>query len=216
MSRRSRVEDHVPALGFAGLTRFYDTAIALSMREPHWRPRIVELVAERRPRSVLDVGCGTGTLAIALASRLGHGVVSGVDLDPAILDLARAKPGAADVGWQVGSAATLPYADGSLDVVVCTLVLHHLPLEAKADALREMRRVLRPGGLLVIGDWGRPHDPLMRAAFVPVQLLDGVSNTQGNVEGRVPGLMESAGFTDVMRVHRLRTVFGTFEVLTAG
>jgi SAM-dependent methyltransferase len=78
-----------------------------------------------------------------------------------------------------------------------------------------MRRVLRPGGLLVIGDWGRPHDPLMRAAFVPVQLLDGVSNTRGNVEGRVPALMEAAGFTGVTQVHRLRTVFGTFEVLTA-
>lgn len=215
MSRRSGVDGHVPALGFAGLTRFYDTAIALSMREPHWRPLIVDLVASERPGSVLDVGCGTGTLAVALASRLGHGVVSGVDLDPAILDLARAKPGASAVGWQVGSATSLPYADGSLDVVVCTLVLHHLALEAKADALREMRRVLRPGGLLVIGDWGRPHDLLMRAAFVPVQLLDGVANTQGNREGRVPELIEEVGFVDVARVHRLRTVFGTFEVLTA-
>lgn len=215
MNRRSSVDDHVPALGFAALNRCYDAAIALSMREPRWRPQIVDLVATERPGSVLDIGCGTGTLALALASRLGRGVVTGVDLDPAILDLARAKPGAGDVGWQVGSALSLPYADGAVDVVVCTLVLHHLALEAKADALREMRRVLRPGGLLVIGDWGRPHDPLMRAAFVPVQLLDGVSNTQGNVEGRVPGLMEAAGFAGVTRERRLRTVLGTFEVLTA-
>lgn len=100
-------------------------------------------------------------------------------------------------------------------MVTCTLVLHHLSLEVKALALAEMRRVLKPGGLLVIGDWGKPHDPLMRAAFVPVQLLDGFGTTQGNVGGRVPQLIAATGFGDVARVHRLRTVFGTFEVLTA-
>ena len=212
---RSDLEGHVPALGFAGLTRFYDTAIAVSMREPHWRPRIVDLVVQEEPATVLDVGSGTGTLAIALASRLGPGVVTGLDLDPDVMALAQAKEDAGDVRWQIGSATLLPYADGSVDAVVCTLVLHHLPLDLKETALREMHRVLRPGGLLVIGDWGRPHDPLMRAAFLPVQLLDGFDNTQRNVEGCVPELMDATGFSGVERVHRLRTVFGTFEVLTA-
>jgi ubiquinone/menaquinone biosynthesis C-methylase UbiE len=215
MSRRSEVAGHVPALGFAALNRFYDTAITLSMREPAWRPLIADLAAAESPRCVVDVGCGTGTLALAMAERLVGGVVTGVDLDPSILDIARSKEGAERIGWQVGSATALPLADASVDVVTCTLVLHHLPLEVKAEALREMRRVLRTGGLLVVGDWGKPHDPLMRAAFVPVQLLDGFGTTQGNVQGRVPELIERAGFDAPEREHRLRTVFGTFEVLTA-
>lgn len=215
MSRRSELEGHVPALGFAALNRWYDAAIAVSMREPHWRPLVVDLVAAERPARVLDVGCGTGTLALGLADALGSGVVTGVDLDPAILELARAKSGADRVTWQVGSATALPLDDASVDAVACTLVLHHLSLEVKALALAEMRRVLRPGGLLVVGDWGRPHDPVMRAAFVPVQLLDGFGTTQGNVAGRVPQIMAATGFADVTRVHRLRTVLGTFEVLTA-
>ncbi len=215
MSRRSPLEGHVPALGFAALNRWYDATIAVSMREPAWRPLIADLVATELPRTVVDVGCGTGTLALAMADRLVGGVVTGVDIDPAILELARDKPGSERIGWQIGSATSLPFGDASIDVVTCTLVLHHLPMETKQAALREMRRVLRPGGLLVIGDWGKPHDPVMRAAFLPVQVLDGFTTTQGNVEGRIPSLVEEAGFDAPARVHRLRTVFGTFEVLTA-
>lgn len=215
MSRRSPLEGHVPALGFAGLTRWYDATIALSMREPAWRPLIADLVAAELPRTVVDVGCGTGTLALTMADRLVGGVVTGVDIDPAILELARDKPGSERIGWQIGSATSLPFGEASIDVVTCTLVLHHLPLETKQDALREMRRVLRPGGLLVIGDWGKPHDPVMRAAFLPVQVLDGFATTRGNVEGQVPELIEAAGFDTPDRLHRLRTVFGTFEVLAA-
>lgn len=92
----------MPALGFAALNRWYDAAITLSMREPQWRPLLVDLVTSEKPSRVLDVGCGTGTLALGLADSLGAGVVTGVDLDPAILELARAKPGAGRVaaGWR--------------------------------------------------------------------------------------------------------------------
>lgn len=212
---RSATEGHVPALGFAALNRWYDTAVALSMREPLWRPAIIETVAADLVGRVVDVGCGTGTLSIGLAAAMPGAKVIGIDLDPAILDLARAKAGAGWVEWLEGSALDLPVETDSADVVVSTLVLHHLQLDAKAAALREMRRVLKPDGLLVIGDWGKAQDPLMRAAFLPVQALDGFSNTGPNVAGALPGLIEAAGFGKPTRERRIRTVFGSFELLTA-
>jgi SAM-dependent methyltransferase len=74
-----------------------------------------------------------------------------------------------------GLATALPFADASFDRVTTSLVLHHLTSDDKARALREMHRVLRPGGELHVADWGTPHGPVMRAAFLGVELLDSCS-----------------------------------------
>lgn len=205
---------YVPAAGFAPLTRFYDVGERLTMRSPAWRPWLAALATDRRPCSVLDVGCGTGTLAIEMA-RVPGVTVTGVDGDPEILARARSKSGADAVTWREAMADALPADDSSVDVVVTSLLLHHLAPATKAAALVEMHRVLRPGGSLLVADWGAPHGPLMRAAFLGLQLLDGRTNTADHARGRVPALIADAGFADVERLHRLRTVGGTFEVLRA-
>jgi ubiquinone/menaquinone biosynthesis C-methylase UbiE len=108
---------------------------------------------------VLDVGCGTGTLLLAAAERVGpSGAVHGVEPSPEMAARARDKAEARGVPLDVveGSAGSLPYPPGSFDVVFCTLVLHHLPESIREVAIREMRRVLRPGGRVVIIDWQRP------------------------------------------------------------
>ena len=202
---------YVRAAGRFAPTSLYDPLISLTMRERRWRP---QLVARCGTGDVVDVGCGTGTLAIEIA-RAGARV-TGVDGDPEILERARAKAGAAgvEIDWREGLAGDLPLPDASADCVVCSLLLHHLEPPMKAAALAEARRVLRESGRLLIADWGRPADPLQRAAFGALQLVDGVSNTRDHAAGRLAGIVADAGF-DVIPLGRLRTTWGTLELLEA-
>jgi ubiquinone/menaquinone biosynthesis C-methylase UbiE len=125
-------------------------------RERAFRERLVELARLAPGEAVLDVGCGTGGLALAAKRQVGEaGVVHGVEPSPAML--ARARRRAARDGLSVAFhqaiAQELPLADGTFDAVACTLVLHQLPHDSWRRSLEEMRRVLRrPGGRLLLVD----------------------------------------------------------------
>jgi ubiquinone/menaquinone biosynthesis C-methylase UbiE len=204
---------YVPAAGRAGLTRFYDLGVRVTMREKLWRPVIVEAVADRNPAVVVDVGCGTGALSIPIAARLPSARVIGVDGDPQVLDIARGKPGAETVEWTEGLAGALPLKAGAADVVVTSLVLHHLPLQVKREMLSEARRVLRPGGRLIVADWAAPQDVVASAGFALLQVLDGFATTNDNRHGLIPQLIIQAGFPEPRLLRRVRTALGTFDVL---
>ncbi len=187
------------------------------MREAAWRPQLVEEVLAGAPESVLDVGCGTGTLTAAIERAAPTVRLAGVDGDPQILARARAKAGSRSaIEWVKGHAQALPFEDGSFQRVVSSLVFHHLVPDLKRQALAEARRVLAPRGRLHIADLGRPHDPFMRLIFAAnVQLLDGRENTRDHAAGRLPRFVEEAGFRDVRVWRRLRTGAGSLELLSA-
>jgi ubiquinone/menaquinone biosynthesis C-methylase UbiE len=208
---------YVPALGLQALTGLYDTVLALTLRERRWRPRLCDRIAAHVPRGgrIVDVGAGTGTLAIAIAARRPDAQVIAVDGDPGVLRLAQRKPGAERVTWRHGLAGELDVEAASADAVVMSLLLHHLAPGAKHRALTAARRVLRPEGRLHVADWGRPHDPVMRAAFAVVQLIDGREGTRDHAAGRLPGFLAQAGFPRVERYGRLRTGFGSLELIEA-
>jgi ubiquinone/menaquinone biosynthesis C-methylase UbiE len=208
---------YIPAARWQVFSRIYDPVLALTMRERRFRAAMQERVSAALPSggAVVDVGCGTGTFAIGLAAGRPDAKVIGIDGDPEILARARTKSGADPVEWRDGLAGELPLPDGSADVMTMSLVLHHLLPGQKREAMTEIRRVLRPGGSFQIADWGAPHDPAMSAIFYLSQAIDGFERTAEHRAGRLPQMLREAGFDAVERYGRLRTAFGSLDLLSA-
>jgi ubiquinone/menaquinone biosynthesis C-methylase UbiE len=129
----------------------------------HLRDRIVEISRPLPGQTVVDVGCGTGLLTLALAERVAR--VWAVDSSPAMLEYLRIKASSAElqnVEIVPASAVSLPLVDELADVVVSNYCLHELPHADKERALGEALRVLKPGGRLVIGDMMFSLNPMQR------------------------------------------------------
>ena len=117
--------------------------------------------------AALDVGCGTGTLALEAARTVGRtGRVCGIDPSAEQMNHARTKAARrrAPVEFQTGVIEQLPFPDATFDVVLSTLMMHHLPAPTKCQGLAEIMRVLKPGGRLVIADFTRKQDRTGQAA----------------------------------------------------
>jgi ubiquinone/menaquinone biosynthesis C-methylase UbiE len=208
---------YLPALRFSALTRIYDPVVALTSRERRFKELLVEQAAPAPGQRILDLGCGTGTLAIQVKRREPGAEVVGLDADPAMLSQAREKAERAGVELTLteGFSNELPFEDGSFDRVLSTLFFHHLDPEPKRQTAREIARVLSKGGELHVADWGKPSDPVMAAAILGIRLLDGFDNTADNVHGDLPRIFEDAGLEDAKQTDRLRTPLGTLALYRA-
>jgi ubiquinone/menaquinone biosynthesis C-methylase UbiE len=205
-----------PAMGRFAPTQFYDPVVAFT-RERLWRALAVMYAAPRPDDVIVDVGCGTGSLALLLSRVEPRAQIVGVDPDPDVLAVARRKAAAHAVQWRAGMGDALVESVGpdSADTVVSSLVLHQCPMPMKRAVLASMFAVLRPGGRLVIADYGWQRTAAMRLAFRIVQLADGKADTQPNAEGVLPELMSDAGFRDVREAEVVPTVSGSISVYVA-
>jgi ubiquinone/menaquinone biosynthesis C-methylase UbiE len=210
----ARDPDYIPAAGHDRLLPLYDPFLRWCMREHRFKGRLVEEARIPAGARVLDLGCGTGTLAILIQRRHPDAAVRGLDGDPKVLALARAKAAreGVDAAFEEGLAYALPYPDGAFDRVLSSLVLHHLAPPRKLETLREVRRVLRSGGSFHVVDFGPPASAWAR--FVAHLALHG-EHVDDHLAGRLPELLRLAGFEEVRESAPHATIAGSLHFVHA-
>jgi ubiquinone/menaquinone biosynthesis C-methylase UbiE len=191
---------YLPAAGHDWSLLLYDPLMTLLGANPARRALVSQADLEPGHR-VLEVGCGTGTLLLMIAEQ--HAGVSVIGLDPDPRALARARHKAAIASRSIrldrGFADALPYADGSFDRVLSSFMFHHLAdSEERQQTLREIRRVLKPGGRLELLDFSTPDSNRLGATG----WLHAGHQLQDNTESRLRSLIASAGFADARMVRR--------------
>lgn len=171
-----------------------------------WADDLLTRAQLQRGERVLDVACGTGIVARLAAAHVGpSGHVMGVDLNPGRLEVARARTptSGATVAWREGDATALPCADATFDVVCCQQGVQFVP--DKAVALREMHRVLVPGGRLALSVWrSLPYNPYVRL------LADALERHIG--PEAAAGMRAPCGFGDAEALRTLLTETGLQHV----
>ncbi|MGH3588667.1 MAG: class I SAM-dependent methyltransferase [Pseudonocardia sp.] len=197
----------VPALGHPALTPLYAALSGLTRRTLR---RFLRRAGIGPGMTVLDLGCGTGTLVLLIKQAHPTARVVGLDVDPTVLEVARDALARARVDAEVrqGTVETAAFPPGSFDRVVTTFVLHHLTAEGKRSTLAASRRLLRPGGELHVADFGPPHTVLMRLASLSLHAMGG-ERVAANIAGEIPALVREAGFAQVSRVAVASSLLGT-------
>jgi demethylmenaquinone methyltransferase/2-methoxy-6-polyprenyl-1,4-benzoquinol methylase/phosphoethanolamine N-methyltransferase len=159
------------------------------------RQKTVELAQIQPGDVVLEVGCGTGDVALAAKLRTGAaGRVYGTDAAPEMIEVARQKASKAgiEVDFQVDLIENISFPDHTFDVVLSSLMMHHLPNDLKRRGLREIHRVLKPGGHLLVVDFKRPKtltNHILMALLSHAALHTGVHE--------LPVLLQEAGFRNI-------------------
>lgn len=208
-----RAIEFTPAAGHSALTPIYDVALRVLTRERRWRSALLDQVDPRNGDAILDVGCGTGTLAIMLKQRAPGSRVVGIDPDPAVLAIASAKARRAgvEIEWHRGFAQDLGTL-GKFNHVTSTLVFHQVSPEGKSEGLRAMFDALQPGGAVHVADYCRQPDWLMGQLFRIIQAIDGKRNTQANAEGAVETILATLGSSPIRPEKIVRTPTGAISI----
>ena len=210
-------KNYLPALRFEFLTRFYDPLVRFTTRESTFKRSLISQADLQNGQVLLDLACGTGTLAVALKKNVPAAQVYGFDADEKILQLAKKKAAKAnvEVHFEQGFSFDLPFADGTFDRVFSTLAFHHLSHAGKVTTINEIRRVLKNDGEFHLADYGLPRNKRQFVLSKIVRMIDGSETTEDNLRGRLGVLLEQNGFGQVKRTGYVKTIIGTIRLFKA-
>ena len=146
--------------GGLGWPRLYDLLVFVLTRgrDTRYREALLDLAGIRPGDELLDIGCGTGTLAISAWPRVRPGSVTGTDISEPMLAAARRKAWRAgyDITFIQAQASDLPCPDDRFDIALMTTVMHMIPVGLRRKSLEEIAPVLKPGGRALLVDYGGP------------------------------------------------------------
>jgi len=196
---------YLPAAGRDWALPLYDPFVKL-LGGDDARRTLLDHTGIRPQQRILDIGCGTGTLAVQLKQLYPDADLSALDPDPKALVRAerKAQRAGVTVKFDRGYSDELPYPDASFDRVLSSFMYHHLRPEDKEKTLREAYRVLRPGGSFHMADFAGPesgHGFLAHFFHASHRLRD-------NAGSRILNLMSQAGFEDPAKIAQRSLVFG--------
>lgn len=186
----------IPAFSFDFLTPFYDPITELLGFGGSFKRNLVRKLNLQNGESLLDVGCGTGSLLLPAKHSNPKSRVVGIDPDQRVLDIAKRKIQRAELDIELTRAfgEDLPFEDSSFDVVVSALVYHHLPTVIKRKAMSEVYRVLKKGGRFLLADLGKPENTFWRIVLSLESIFEEAEYVRDNLDGKLPLFLEEAGF----------------------
>jgi ubiquinone/menaquinone biosynthesis C-methylase UbiE len=212
MSRNSYSSDEISHVRTQGRTIHwasrYDVLVFLLTlgQASILRSRTADLVRVTPGEAVLDIGCGTGDLTIQICRRAGtKGTIVGIDAAPEMVAYAQKKAAHQNMAieFRVEPVEALTFADQTFDVVVCSMVFHHLPETLKRQGLVEIQRVLKPGGRFILVDFLRSSHRIPLHGTLKTGLQD------------LPALLQEVGFLQVERKQDPFPLIGALQGRTA-
>ena len=203
----------VPATGLNLLLPFYDPLSYVFTRLPKLKKNIVAALDLHPGNSVLDMGCGTGTLLSTIQAAFPDIHSVGIDIDHRVLSRAKSKCPSSAL-FQC-SMEVLPFSDSQFDQIVCSMAFHHLVDLEKRKVLREALRVCRPAGQLLLIDYAEAANALAAMLFLPVRILDGWDQTRANAGGQLPKFIQECGWQFRSERFQLGTPLGTIRAYAA-
>jgi ubiquinone/menaquinone biosynthesis C-methylase UbiE len=213
----ARPADYLPAVRFNFLTPVFDVFVKGTTRERTFKQKLLDQAQLEAGFDVLDLGSGSGTLALWAKQREPGLRIRGLDGDPAIIAQAERKAAraGAEIPFDEGMSYELPYDDASFDRVLSSLFFHHLILRDKERTIAEVARVLRAGGELHVADWGEPRSVPAKLGALAIRKFDGDAPTRDNLAGRLPQLFEAGGLVDARERARVAAPLGVVSLYSA-
>lgn len=191
---------YIPPISFNVLTPVYDFFCDISGLGKKFKKKVLNSVKLEDSLKVVDIGCGTGVFLKIAKEKYPNTQFIGIDPDKKALAIARKRlTHYTDIELRESFAESLPLANKSIDVCFSTLAFHHMPNETKNKAIKEIYRILKPGGTVIIADFGKAEG----ISFRLLHILSKIEHLGGNLKGLLLQYLEEAGFeeTEVVNKH---------------